>query len=101
MRKNVRGGRHFSEYWDIEALVDRVTSNKSHPKWGSEVVLEMDESKWSCQVCGTEQTLILPQYLIPLDDTLGDLFKICSVCKHKQIINNIRYIHQLIRLVRL
>jgi hypothetical protein len=93
------GSTYTSIYWRVEEVINRATNNKSHPKWGSRVI-EIDTDEWTCQACGTIQREGLPKYLVPLDDTLGEFFKICSNCKHIQFVHKIDYIHQLIRLVR-
>lgn len=101
MRKHAHnsGVIYQKSYWKIEAVIERATNNKSHPKWGDRI-LNMETNTWTCQACGVEQAENLPKYMIPFDDTLGEFFKICSNCKHIQFTYKIDYIHQLIRLVR-
>jgi hypothetical protein len=101
MRKNIRGGKDFKTYWSIKSVISRATNRKSHPKYGDDTLgIDIPEGQWTCQSCGKVQADELPYYLIPLDEMIKDIFKICSVCKHEQIIHKIETIHQLIRLVR-
>lgn len=97
---NIRGGRHATEYWSITSVIKRSLSGKSTPKYGSRSVIDDEERVWCCQSCGQEQDVLIPQYLIPFDSSLAEIFKICPVCKHKQVLHKIEYIGQLISLIR-
>lgn len=97
---NIRGGRHAEEYWSVEAIIQRAVSGKSNPKYDQKCTGDDVEPGWCCQVCGERQDDSMPQYLIPFDSSITELFKICVVCKHKQFLHKIDYISSLIQAVR-
>lgn len=46
---------------------------------------ELDDNIWYCQLCGTEQTNELPNYLFSFDDSQRDFVRVCSKCKFDAI----------------
>lgn len=61
--------------------------------------LVKSEHEWYCQSCSQLQPEGVAQYMIPINETLREYVRVCSICKHKQISEKINY-RQLIIVVR-
>lgn len=62
-------------------------------KWGGSpkgITAVLDDDIWYCQVCGDEQILMLPTYIVPYDSTNSDFVKVCTSCRHRMVVEKIK-----------
>lgn len=71
-------------------------------KWGGATMgLAKEElPTWYCQVCGDEQILQLPSYMIPMDYSQRDFIRVCASCKAKAVRRRVTLSYELIRIVK-
>ena len=71
-------------------------------KWGGATngLAKETLDEWYCQSCGKKQTKTLPSYMVPLDGSNRDFFRVCSECKAKAVKNHVSFVFDLIKLVK-
>lgn len=74
-------------------------------KWGGKTdglgtFATAPDTKWACQMCGEYQAWSLPRYMIPFDDSWREFIKVCSNCKRKSIIRRLRYVQELLKVIK-
>lgn len=55
---------------------------------------------WYCQCCKAKCTKGMPQYMFPLDNTLREFVRLCSICSHLAKTADIHSYSDLISAVR-